>query len=112
MAPLYPESRSIFTHSPLPFWRSTSAGFQTLSITHRMNSCFVGHLSSCNRSFQRAESSATHCPTSIFFSKHPHLICDVFEKKIDVIGGFRSPPIEIGGYKMIDVVPIYSVGNG
>jgi hypothetical protein len=25
---------------------------------------------------------------------------------------FRSPPIEIGGYNMIDVVPIYSVGNG
>jgi hypothetical protein len=39
-------------------------------------------------------------------------ICDVFEKKIDVMGGFRSPPIEIGGYKMIDVIPIYSVGNG
>jgi hypothetical protein len=38
--------------------------------------------------------------------------CDVFEKKIDVIGGFHSPPIEIGGYKMIDIVPIYSVGNG
>ncbi len=38
--------------------------------------------------------------------------CDVFEKKIDVMGGFRSPPISIGGYKMIDVVPIYSVGNG
>jgi hypothetical protein len=29
--------------------------------------------------------------------------CDVFEKKIDSIGGSALPPIEIGGFKIIDV---------
>jgi hypothetical protein len=44
---------------------------------------------------------------SIFFSKTSHLAyirCDVFEKKIDVGSGNLLPPIEIGGFKMIDVL--------
>jgi hypothetical protein len=33
-----------------------------------------------------------------------HVKCDVFEKKIDVGRGNFYPPIEIGGFKMIDVL--------
>ena len=75
-----------------------------LGISNRYN---PSHLSSCNRSFQRAAKNELLI-TSIFFAEHQHLCrlkmwCFCKEDRCDRLICI-VPRLKFGGYKMIDVI--------